>query len=345
MLAAVLALVALQDDDVFQRTVEALPRGDAGAWEGAFEPAGMELLRQASAGALQSLEAGANAYGAGDYRAALEEFHVVLEVEPDFPPALLNAATVYFRLHRYGDVLECMDRMLVVVPDGVGRSKLRGHALYGLGQYEEARAHYERVLERRPEDFETRRGLGLALYRLGEEAAALEQLERVVAERPQHADAWAWIAQVHFDAGSLEPARAASDRAIELAPFDPRAWFLQSRILRELGLRPAAESARTRWEELDRAAQEVRALEARLHYDPRDLADVRALVDWHLSVANTGAAASVVRRYAALQRPADDELAYWRWAASIADRIDDISLKVEVAQGLRAAIARRAQGR
>jgi tetratricopeptide (TPR) repeat protein len=240
------------------------------------------------------------AYGQRDYPLALWWLYQLLEDEPDYPPALYQAATAHFRLRRYGDCALLLERFLEAVPHEVGATQALGHSLYSLGRYEEARAHYERVLAAQPEAAEALRGLALAHLRLGDEARALELLERVLALRPEHADAQNWIAQIHFDAGRAAEARAACERAIELDRSDPRPWFLLAAIHGEAGEASAAAEARARFETLSRLEQERLALEGVLLQSPLDALSLARLADVHVRRGDAPGAVEAVERLLAL---------------------------------------------
>ncbi len=70
----------------------------------------------------------------------------------------------------------------------------------------------------------------------------------------------------------------AAQRGRDLDPFEPRAWFLLSQIHYDLGQNEEGDGARKRFDELSLIAQELRAAEARLLYDPRQPAVYAELV-------------------------------------------------------------------
>ena len=258
-----------------------LPRAEPGRWS-EWRPSDPIPDEHRAA-----LAEGMRAYGARDYARALDVLFPLLEREPDFPPALYQSGTSFFRLRRYGDCAECLERFVAVVPHEIGATQALGHSLYSLGRYEEARSHYERVLAANPESAEALRGYGLAHMRLGDEERALEILRRVVELRPAHAEAHAWIAHLAYELDRLEEAREAAERALELAPHEPRPWFLLSRILAEEGEDAAALEARARFEDLSRIRQEVLALEGVLLHDPTRVEVLRALVDLRVRSRDT----------------------------------------------------------
>ncbi|HIG11030.1 MAG TPA: tetratricopeptide repeat protein [Planctomycetes bacterium] len=218
------------------------------------------------------------ASGAGDLPRALEVLFVLLEAAPDYPSALHQAGIIYFRLRRYGDAAVALERYLAVVPGRVVDTRALGHCYYTLGDYEKALAHYALVLAQRPESVEALRGKGLAEMRLGQTSAALTTLARVLKLDPRHANAQTWIAQILFDEERAPEALKAAQRGRDLDPFEPRAWFLLSQIHYDLGQNEEGDGARKRFDELSLIAQELRAAEARLLYDPRQPAVYAELV-------------------------------------------------------------------
>ena len=86
---------------------------------------------------------------------------------------------------------------------------------------------------------------------------------------PTHANAQTWVAQILYDEERVEEALAAALRARDLDPFEPRAWFLLSQVYYDLGQDEDGGAAHARFSELNQLAQEIRAAEARLLYDPR----------------------------------------------------------------------------
>ena len=183
-LGPLVLLVAAQEPAGAPRDPRSLPVAEEGRW------ADWSPRTPVSDDHRVLLGAGMAAYGARDYPRALDALYDLLELEPDFPPALYQASTASFRLRRYGDCIELLERFVRVVPREVGATQALGHSLYSLGRYEEARAHYERVLAHNPDSVEAVRGYGLSHLRLGGRARgrAAEALARIDAARDQGVD-------------------------------------------------------------------------------------------------------------------------------------------------------------
>lgn len=249
---------------VLRRDPAGLPRAAEGRWTG-FDPKAVrpEDLPPGYYAALAALER-------GEPVAALAELYSLLDERPGWPPALHQCAVIHFRLQRYGDAVCCAQRFLQECPARVGETRVLGHALYSLGRYENARAHYLRVLEAAPRDVEARRGLALCHARLGDATQALSLLQQVVEEKPALVEAWTWIARLAFDTEDLPRAKTAAERAIGLDAFDPAPRYLLAQILAETGDEARAAAERQRFEVLSRAAARLRQLEGEEEYAPRD---------------------------------------------------------------------------
>lgn len=248
----------------------------------------------------EPIGAGMRAYAAQDYPMALAYFHAALNLEAEYPPALYQAGLCYFRLRRYSDAAELLERFAKVVPHEIGATQALGHCYYTLGDYPRAILHYGRVLAANPGSPEALRGLALTHMRSGDNRKALELLDRVLELRPDHADALAWRAQILFEEGDAEAARAPAERARDLEPWEPRPWFLLSRILSELGEDTAAEAARTRFEVASRVDQQARMVEGELLHEPGRLDLWARLGALSRSVDNRAAARSAFERLALL---------------------------------------------
>lgn len=248
----------------------------------------------------ESIGAGMRAYAAQDYAMALGYFHAALQTEAEYPPALYQAGLCYFRLRRYSDAAELLERFATVVPHEIGATQALGHCYYTLGDYPRATQHYARVLAANPDSPEALRGLALTHMRSGDNRQALELLGRVLELRPDHADALAWRAQILFEEGDAAAARAPAERARDLEPWEPRPWFLLSRILSDLGEDSAAEAARARFEVASRIDQQVRMVEGELLHEPGRLDLWARLGALSRAVENREAARSAFERLALL---------------------------------------------
>jgi predicted Zn-dependent protease len=237
------------------------------------------------------------AYSQGHMPLALDALYDLLEAAPDYPSALHQSGVIYFRLRRYGDAIVALERYLTVAPQRLGDTRVLAHCYYTLGRYEQAKEHYEKVLKLNPDSVEARRGYGLCFMRLGFAEEALVQLKRVLELDTGHSNAATWIAQVLFDMDQVEEALEAAQSARDLDPYEPRPWFLLSQIFYILEREEDGDAAKMRFDELNRIAQELRAAEARLLYDPRQEQVHRRLIMLHRQAGNLRGVGQVLNRW------------------------------------------------
>ena len=246
-----------------------LPAAEEGTWAELFNGREM-VLRVVPPEAIPLMDGCRAAYVQRDYATALASYFDLLETYPDFPPALLELGTVYFRLRRYGDAIVSLERFLTIAPNQVWRTQVLAHSYYSLGRYDDARKHYAAVLEEIPESVEAIRGLALSHYRQGQSELALKELARVVALDNRHAEAYMWQAQILLEEERVEEALVAAKRARDLGRFHPRPWYLLWQIHLDLGNAKPAEAAHREWQRIDSLAQQVRGLEGQLLFRPND---------------------------------------------------------------------------
>lgn len=127
----------------------------------------------------------------------------------------------------------------------------------------EARAAFERALERAPFFVDARYNLGLVLLQLDDPARAREHLESVAKARPSDKDAHYGLAAAYFHAGDYPHAIAELEVALELDP-----GFLRARWTHALALQRAGRvvEAQRAWQAyLERDASSSWADQARRH--------------------------------------------------------------------------------
>ncbi len=286
---------------VLTRDPRELPRAPEGRWKAFGEapirpedvPNGMQAAR--------------NALIDQDLPTALGALYGVLDAEPDYPPALHQMGVIYFKLQRYSDASEVLERFTRQVPQRIGDTRTLGHCYYTLGDYAKAKGHYERVLAVAPNEIEAVRGLALSHMRLGDSAKALELLARVIEADPKHGDAWGWQAQILFDLGRTDEALAAVVKARDLDPYEARCWFLLGRALLELGKEEEGRAAHARFNELQAITQELRSLEARLEFRPHQLPLLLQIVEQHRKSGDVARTRTALAR-ALAERPTDIQL-------------------------------------
>ena len=80
-------------------------------------------------------------------------------------------------------------------------------------------------------------------------------------------------------------------------PYEPRPWFLLSQIYYVLERDEDGDAAKARFDDLNRIAQEVRAAEARLLYDPTQAGIYQRLISLHRQSGNLRAVGLTLTRW------------------------------------------------
>lgn len=247
---------------------------------------------------------GLAAFRSGDQGRAIEVLLVLLDGEPDFPPATLMLGSVYFKLRRHDDAVEMFQRFLAHAPGELKRTRHLGHSLYSLGRYEEALGHYDRVLGQSAEDGGLRgkararalRGRGLSQMHLGFVKEARRSLLLAAGLDPRDGEAQLALARVHEENEDLEEAAGAASRAQELMPFDPRCAFLLGTLMSDLGKPEEAGRQRERFERLSPVDILIRDLETRLLHAPDDRSALAGLVRHHATIGNVAGLRGALQR-------------------------------------------------
>ncbi|MGH8665104.1 MAG: tetratricopeptide repeat protein [Burkholderiales bacterium] len=103
------------------------------------------------------------------------------------------------------------------------------------GQFDEAQALYERILEAQPENADALHFLGLLMRQRSRHAEALELMRRAVAAAPDYASAHNNLANLLCETGKLDEAARHLLRALELEPDDVRALNNLGNVARAAG--------------------------------------------------------------------------------------------------------------
>jgi predicted O-linked N-acetylglucosamine transferase (SPINDLY family) len=117
---------------------------------------------------------------AGVLDAAAEAFGRILEVEPNFPDARLNLASILMDAGAYAHALPLLDEALRLGPDGARLRAAAARACFNLGQVDGALMHARRAVELAPHVASYRRQLGDLLDAHGEKPSAIASYRRAV---------------------------------------------------------------------------------------------------------------------------------------------------------------------
>ena len=116
---------------------------------------------------------------AGRLKEAEEAFRGMLQIDPEYAPALMRLGLVYNAAGRYEEAARNVRRVAEREPGNVAAHEILAEALYGEQKYEEAAASAERALKFSPDSPDAHYLAGLARASLGEREPALAHLTRL----------------------------------------------------------------------------------------------------------------------------------------------------------------------
>ncbi len=116
---------------------------------------------------------------AGHFTEAEEDFRGMLQIDPEYAPALLRLGLVYNFTGRYAEAVQFLRRGAERDPANAAAHELLAEALYGEHKYEEAASSAERALKLSPNHPDALYFAGLARASLGQRDAALAHLDKL----------------------------------------------------------------------------------------------------------------------------------------------------------------------
>jgi tetratricopeptide (TPR) repeat protein len=118
-------------------------------------------------------------FSAGRFEEAEEAFRGMLQIDPEYTPALMRLGLVYNALSRFEDAARNIRRVIERQPTNALAHEILAEALYGGKNYEEAVAAADRALKLSPNSPEAHYFAGLARASLGQREAALAHVARL----------------------------------------------------------------------------------------------------------------------------------------------------------------------
>ncbi len=125
----------------------------------------------------------------GMYEEAIVYFDKALEIDPNDVKALYNKGNALSDLEKYEEAIVSYDKALEIEPNHVKALYNKGNALYDLEKYEEAIVSYDKALEIDPNDVKALYNKGLALYYLQKYEEAIVSYDKVLEIEPNHVKA------------------------------------------------------------------------------------------------------------------------------------------------------------
>ena len=125
------------------------------------------------------ISAGGAHFSAGRFNEAEEAFRGMLQIDPEYIPALLRLGLVYNAQGRFEEAAQNIRRVTGRQPTNALAHEILAEALYGGKNYEEAVAAAERALKLTPDSPEAHYFAGLARASLGQRDVALTHVARL----------------------------------------------------------------------------------------------------------------------------------------------------------------------
>ena len=116
---------------------------------------------------------------AGRLKEAEEAFRGMLQIDPEYAPALIRLGLVYNAAGRHEEAALNLRPVTEREPANAAAHEILAEALYGVQKYEEAAASAERALKLSPDSPDAHYLAGLARASLGQRDAALAHLARL----------------------------------------------------------------------------------------------------------------------------------------------------------------------
>ena len=143
------------------------------------------------------------------------------------PPARAIEALAGGRL--YGGLFTDLSVLPAMLPESPAVRQLLGDLHRLVGQWDEARAHYEQVLEQEPENVAVLLDLGVFYRRKGDHGTAVQLYQRAAAADPNSAAAYYNLSLAYSDAYQFREQRAALARARTVDEAQVTRWIRDRR--------------------------------------------------------------------------------------------------------------------
>lgn len=165
---------------------------------------------------------------AGDWDQAEQAYRQLLEEAPGESGVRHDLAWLLYQRGRRGEAIEQISAAIASSPDqGMLHGQLHGQLgvmLRGVGQPEEAIAHFQIALQRDPQNVETHYNLGNAYRQLNRYELAAASYAAALRGAPRDPDIHLNLGVAQKDLGQLGDARRSFEQALAIKPDFAEAW-------------------------------------------------------------------------------------------------------------------------
>lgn len=190
---------------------------------------------------LEAAGAGAIAYDAGDYGAALARYQDAVKKNPDDAESFSNLGQVLVRLNRAPEAIPYFQRAVEILPSRWAYHFNLARAFALTNRTDEAIAAYRRAQSLFPDDYATAFNLAMTLHHAGDESGAVDQYKKAIQLQPADASFRKALGISYEELRKGPEAAAAYEDYLRLSPGAPDADSVRARIARLTG--PSATEA------------------------------------------------------------------------------------------------------
>ena len=147
---------------------------------------------------------------------ALPHFRTAVRIEPGFPYAQFNLATLLDAQGRPGEAIPHFQRALQAKPDYGDAHINLGNTMVSLGRFTEAMRHFRAALALNPESAVAHNNLGNVLASQGQSQEAAQHYRQAIKIKPDYAEAYNNLGSVIGSKGDLDGAIEFFSRAVQL---------------------------------------------------------------------------------------------------------------------------------
>ncbi len=160
-------------------------------------------------------------FGIGSYDRAIEEYQMVLELDPERKLAYNQLGYAYTFRGDFTSALKYLEKYQQLAPDEHNPYDSMGEVLMWAGRLEEAAKNFKTALAKMPSFYQSAWNLTKVYSELGDYIQALEYSDRTIAAAPGpriKAMAYSQRAYLHWRFGRMDQAVKAMNRALKLDP-------------------------------------------------------------------------------------------------------------------------------